>query len=29
MTARVVEARSLIDECLSSHDFRAVYEIRI
>jgi len=29
MTARLVEARSLIDECLSSHDFSAVYEIRI
>ncbi len=29
MTARLVEARSLIDECLPSHDFSAVYEIRI
>ena len=29
MTARLVEARSLIDECLPIHDFSAVYEIRI
>ena len=29
MTARLVEARSLIDECLPTHDFSAVYEIRI
>src|SRR5258708_2352122 len=29
MTARLVEARSLIDECLPVYDFSAVYEIRI
>jgi hypothetical protein len=29
MTATLVEARPLIDECLPTHDFSAVYEIRI
>ena len=29
MTTRMVEARALIDECLPTHDFSAVYEIGI